>query len=256
MAVGEGEVARMALGGVGLGDEDVPRGGDEEEDDGAGDGVELADASYDGGEAAAGEDEVSEDNEDGEDDADEALGENVEGAASGEEPAESWACVGLSVGLLGGAGFGEPVEVEGEGEPEADVGVGEEDAGEDEDAEAGEKYEAGVEAGSGGECAAGEAFEDEGEREDGECDGKARGGGADAEEFEAERHAPVEDGGLFEVADAIGVEGDPVVALEHLAGDFGVDGVGVVEERGDEEGEAGVEEEPEDEEDEAVFCCG
>ncbi len=58
---------------------------------------------------------------------------------------------------------GEPVAVEGEGEPEADVGVGDDDAGEDEDAEAGEKDESGVEAGSGGEGAAGEAFEDEGE---------------------------------------------------------------------------------------------
>ncbi len=29
----------------------------------------------------------------------------------------------------------------------------------------------------------------------------------------------------------VGVEGDPVVAEEHLAGDLGVDGVGVVEQR-------------------------
>jgi hypothetical protein len=35
------------------------------------------------------------------------------------------------------------------------------------------------------------------------------------------------------------------VTEEHLAGDFGVDGVGVVEECGTEEGEAGVEGEPE-----------
>ena len=39
---------------------------------------------------------------------------------------------------------------------------------------------------------------------------------------------------------------------EHLAGDFGVDGVGVVEERWDEESEAGVEDEPENDEDEAI----
>ncbi len=88
VAVREGEVAGMTLGGVGEGDEDVPRGGDEEEDDDAGDGVELADACEDGAEAAAGEGEVGEDDEDGEDDADEALGEDVEGAAGGEEPAE------------------------------------------------------------------------------------------------------------------------------------------------------------------------
>jgi hypothetical protein len=48
--------------------------------------------------------------------------------------------------------------------------------------------------------------------------GDAHGGG----------HGPVEEWGLLEVADAVGVEGDVVVAEEHLAGDFGVDGVGVV----------------------------
>jgi hypothetical protein len=42
------------------------------------------------------------------------------------------------------------------------------------------------------------------------------------------------------------------VAEEHLAGDLGVDGVGVVEEWGREEGEAGVEDEPEQDEDESV----
>ena len=74
----------------------------------------------------------------------------------------------------------------------------------------------------------------------------------DAEEFEAGGDGPVEERGLFEVADAVGVEGDPVVAEEHLAGDLGVDGVGVVEEGRSEEGEAGIEEEPEGEEDEAI----
>ena len=60
-------------------------------------------------------------------------------------------------------------------------------------------------------------------------------------------HGPVEERGLLEVADAVGVEGDVVVAEEHLAGDFGVDGVGVVEEWRGEEGEAGVEGDPEEE---------
>ena len=101
-----------------------------------------------------------------------------------------------------------------------------------------------------------EGFEDEGEGEDGEGEGEARGGGVDAEEFEAGGHGPVEERGLFEVADAVGVEGDPVVAEEHLAGDLGVDGVGVVEEWRGEESEAGVEEEPEGDEDEAVSLDG
>ncbi len=66
----------------------------------------------------------------------------------------------------------------------------------------------------------------------------------DAEDAEAGGHGPVEEWGFFEVANAVGVEGDPVVAEEHFAGDFGVDGVGVVEEGWGEEGEAGVECEP------------
>ena len=154
--------------------------------------------------------------------------------------------------------FGEPVAVEGGGEPEADDGVGDDDAGEDEDAEAGEEEEAGVEAGADArEGSAGEGFEDESEGEDGEGEGKARAGGVDAEEFEAGGHGPVEERGFFEVADAVGVEGDPVVAEEHLAGDFGVDGVGVVEQGWGDEGEAGIEEEPEGDEDEAVALdCG
>ena len=78
----------------------------------------------------------------------------------------------------------------------------------------------------------------------------------DAEEFVAEGHAPVEDGGFLEVADAVGVEGDPVVTEKHLASDLGVDGVGVVEQRRGDEGEAGVDDEPEDEEDEAIAVCG
>ena len=197
---------------------------------------------------------MHQDNEDGEDDADEALGEDVESAADGEAPAEdsAWFMVLQCFGLLG-----EPVAEDGEGEPEAEVDVGDDDAGEDEDAEAGEQDEAGVEAGSRGvEGAAGEAFEGESEGEDGEGEGKARGGSVDAEEFVAEGHAPVEDRGLFEVADAVGVESDPVVAEKHLAGDLGVDGVGVVEQRRGDEGEACVDDEPENEEDEAVAVGG
>ena len=159
----------------------------------------------------------------------------------------------LGLGCL----FGEPVAEEREGEPEAEVGVGDDDAGEDEDAEAGEQNETSVEARSRGvECAPGEAFEHQSEGEDGEGEWKARSSSVDAEEFVAEGHAPVEEWGFFEVADTVGVEGDPVVAEDHLAGDFGVDGVGVVEERRGDEGEAGVEDEPEDDEDQTVAVCG
>ena len=73
----------MALRGVGEAGEDVPGGGDREEDERRGEGVELAEAG-DGGGQAAGEQEVEEDDGDGKDDADEAFGEDVEGAGGGE----------------------------------------------------------------------------------------------------------------------------------------------------------------------------
>ena len=85
---------------------------------------------------------MEQDNCEREDEADEALGEDVEGAGGGEEVAEE--CGGCWLRVL----FGKPVGVEREGEPEADVGVGDGDAGEDEDARAGESYQTGVEAGS------------------------------------------------------------------------------------------------------------
>jgi hypothetical protein len=246
--------------------------------------MELADAVQDCSRVAACECEVGEDDEDWEDDTDESLGEDVEGAAGGEGPAEDRVRVGVLLGgdrphdrrgetapimghpifpgSLGTLGFWlsgllySPVAVEGEGEPEADDGVGDEDAGEDEDAEAGEEEESSVEAGACGvEGAAGEGFDDECQCEDGECEGEACGGGADTEEFEVGGHGPVEEWGFFEVADTVGVESDPVVAKEHLAGDLGVDGVGVVEEWRGDEGETGVKEEPECEEDEAVALC-
>ena len=78
----------------------------------------------------------------------------------------------------------------------------------------------------------------------------------DAEYFEARGHGPIEERSLLEVADAVGVESDPVVAEEDLAGDLGVDGVGVVEQRGGDESETGVEDEPEREQDEAVIRFG
>ena len=94
------------------------------------------------------------DDGDGEDEADEAFGEDVEGAGDGEGVAAEaevrthvQSGIRLAQGSCGfavGAGefFGAPEEVEGEGGPEADVGVGESDAGEDEDAEAGERMRA------------------------------------------------------------------------------------------------------------------
>ncbi len=152
-----------------------------------------------------------------------------------------------------------PERVEGERGPEANHRVGDQHAGEEVHAEAREDDECGVEtcalggllAGV-GEEAAGEGFAEKGkdqhgerERDAGGCGESARAGGPDElEGFHAGGHRPVEERCFFEVADAVGVERDEVVAEEHLAGDLGVDGVGVVEQRWCDEGEAGVEDRP------------
>ena len=244
VAVGKGDGAGVATRGVAEAGEDVPGGGDEEKYGGAGGGVEGAEVAEEVA-GAVEKGEVEEDDGDGEDDADEALGEDIERAGGGEARAKE----ARRGGELGVA----PVDVEGEGDPEADGGVGDGDAGEDEDAEGGEGDERGVEAGAGGvKGAAGEGLEGQGEEEDGEGKGEAGGWGGDAEDAHARGHGPVEEGGFLEVADAVGVEGDPVVAEEHLAADLGVDRVGVVEQGRGGEGEGRVEEEPEGEGDEAV----
>ena len=84
------EACGMALRGVRQRDEDVPGRGDGEEDGERRERMELADAG-DCGARAARQQQVDQDNSDWEDDADQALGEDAEGAADGEgvtEPPE------------------------------------------------------------------------------------------------------------------------------------------------------------------------
>ena len=109
------------------------------------------------------------------------------------------------------------------------------------------------------EGSAGPGVTEEGEAEDGEGEGEVDGEGGclavrcgmGCEEAEAYGGDPVGERGLFEVADAVHVEGDPVAGGEHGLGGLGVGGVCVVEEgRGGEGGDE--DEEPEAEEDEDV----
>ena len=100
----------------------------------------------------------------------------------------------------------------------------------------------------------GEAVDEERQGEDAErernaCSGGEEVGPVDAQqagEAQAERHEPVQEWSFLQVADAVRVQRDRVVPEEHLAGDFDVDAVGVVEERGADKGEGGVENEPEE----------
>lgn len=104
--------------------------------------------------------------------------------------------VSLAGSLGGGFGgylFGAPEEVESEGGEEADHRVGDVDAGEDEEAEAREDDERGVETGSlaglrslmVAEETSGEGFEEESQEEDCKREWKARGYGEGSRRGEA-----------------------------------------------------------------------
>ena len=109
--------------------------------------------------------------------------------------------------------------VEGGAEEEREQDFGDEDAGEEEDSGGGEDGEAGVEGGAGAEGSGGPVVAEEREEED--CDGLGEmgGEGVEAEDAEAEGDEPVGEGGFFEVADAVDVEGDesPVRAMWRAA---------------------------------------
>jgi hypothetical protein len=76
---GQAEAGRQRDGGIANGGEDVPRGGDGEEDERGWDEVEFRQKTK-----LAGDGEIEEDEAEGEDESDEALGEEVEGGDGGE----------------------------------------------------------------------------------------------------------------------------------------------------------------------------
>ena len=147
-------------------------------------------------------------------------------------------------------------EVEAEADPEADEKIGNENAREEVWAERGDEDYGGPETGGGSEEAAADLKKEEGEGENAEALRETGGPFGDAEERETDGHRPVWEGGFFEIADAVFVEGDPIVEGDHFAACFGVGAVGIVEERwveeaGDEDGE------PESENREVGRCqCG
>src|ERR1700722_6149764 len=117
----------------------------------------LQQATQRSAEASRGE-QIQRDDRKRKDDTDEALGEDVEGDGGIEGPAEQAGWLILS--------FGEEEGVEREREQHADQHVGNVDAREDEDAEAGQRDQRGVEAGSGVEGSTRPAFHQQRESED------------------------------------------------------------------------------------------
>src|SRR5580704_6794552 len=207
----------------------MPRGGDDQHDDGAGDEAHFP-------EMAEIPDEQQEDENDGggENDADESFGEDVEGDGDGECPA------GEEGGIAGLPAVEEKVEAE--ANPETDEKIGNENAREEIGAEGCDEDYRGPESGGGSEEAAACFQEEEGKGENAEALREAGGPFGDAEERKTDGHRPIWDRGFLEIANAVFVERDPVVKREHFAAGFGVGAVGIVEERrmeeaGDEDGE-------------------
>jgi len=115
VAVDEVERCGMALRGVGEAGEDVPWDGDEEEGLKGGEGVKFAQAMQAAAEATC-EKQVDGHDRNREDDADEAFGEDVEGAGGGEASAVEAQMRRMCVVLVGAAKlFGAPEAIEGGG---------------------------------------------------------------------------------------------------------------------------------------------
>ena len=267
---GEAEICGEGDGGIADGRENVPWEGDEEEDRGTCEEMEFEEEME-----LPGDCEVEEDEADGEDEADESFGEDVQGHDGGEgeageerggkptskspdvghpvfHPNEQMRSLGTPVLFrFVDAVEGDEEEVDGEGHPESEEDVGDVEAGVEVGADAGGEGEGGVEGcavwaarwGDCGEEADAEGVDREKQGEDGESEGKATGPVVNAEEIHGGGGHPVHEGGLVEETDAVDVGGDVVVTLHHLAGDFDVDGVDIVEEARREEA-ADLEDEP------------
>ena len=69
------------------------------------------------------------------------------------------------------------------------------------------------------------------QRQQSQDERQARGPVVHAENFVADAHAPIQQRRFFQIANAIDVERGPVVTGDHLARRFGVNGVGVIEQR-------------------------
>ena len=137
-----------------------------------------------------------------------------------------------------------------EGQPEGDKDIGDQDAGVDIGAKGESEGERGVESGVRVEVMASDGVRCEQQSETPSARGRRAAQSVTPKKFVAGGHAPVEQRRFFEIAQTVDVKSGPVVAEHHLAGGFGVDGIGIVEQgRGVEAGEIKGEPEKHDESD-------
>src|ERR1700704_3040593 len=171
----------------------------------------------------AGDEEIDCSDGDGEDRGDQSLEKESarEGEVKGEEP-EARAALGAIEQAEEGP--------ECEGDRQGESGIGDENAGEEEDPDAGREDGAGVEAGAAAKRPHGKARGDPAKSDVDESEREARGPVVDAEDAEGGGHDPVDERRFLEIGDAVEPGGNPVAALQHVAGDLRLDGVDIVHE--------------------------
>jgi hypothetical protein len=156
----------------------------------------------------------------GKDYADKSFGKNAESDEGGDAPA------GKKRGLFGLPAVEE--EIEGESDPQADGDVWDENAREEVRTAGSQKDDGGPETGLRGEKATAKEKKKESYRQDAKVKKEASAPGVGAEKRHTRGHAPIREGSLFEVADAVFVQGHPVVAEEDVAAGVGVGSVHIV----------------------------
>ncbi|GAC1673269.1 MAG: hypothetical protein PVS2B2_06330 [Candidatus Acidiferrum sp.] len=158
-----------------------------------------------------------------ENEADKALGEDIEGHRGGYCPAgeQRW------VRLLPPA----EEKVQRERDPESHGNVRDNDAGEKIWAKGRYEDHGGPEAGFSREKFAAKVINEEKQKQNAERHGKPCGEFGETEKSEGHGHAPIWQRRLFEIADAVFVQGDPVMAKQNFAPGLGVSGIGIVKKR-------------------------
>jgi hypothetical protein len=115
-----------------------------------------------------------------------------------------------------------------------------------ENAKRGHQYQGRIEAGDSGVEEARAAPEDRQEKSERiDCERKTSGPILRPKDGEARRHAPIHQGSFFEITNAVGVKGNPVMPHNHFPRHFGMHRVGIIQKRRAEKREASVEQQPE-----------
>ncbi len=131
----------------------------------------------------------------------------------------------------------DPEQQHGQRKPQADDDIGNDDARVNENAEGSRQYQRGIEAGGfGSEQAASSLVYHQKQCQRGDSQRQASGPILRPKDSEAGRHAPVHEGSLFEIADAIGIERDPFMARDHFPRHLGMHRVGIIQQRRAEQG--------------------